>query len=42
MWDKDGNEPADEYTGFYGNGNASHIGIALFTHKVIISAIKMV
>jgi exonuclease III len=23
-WDKDGSQPADDYTFFYGNGNAKH------------------
>jgi hypothetical protein len=40
-WDKGGNEPADDCTLFYGNGNTSyHLGTGFFTYKGIISAVK--
>jgi hypothetical protein len=33
-WDKDGTEPAGDYTSFYGNGNADHhLGTGLFVHQ---------
>jgi hypothetical protein len=38
-WDKGGTEPADDYTYFYGNGNADH---HFFVHKGIISAVKRI
>jgi hypothetical protein len=41
--DKDGPEPAVEYTFFYGNGNADHhLGTGFFVHKRLISAVKRV
>jgi hypothetical protein len=42
-WDKFGTEPADNYTFFYGNGNADHhFGTGFFVHKRIISAVTRV
>jgi exonuclease III len=38
--DKGGNEPAGDYTFFYGNGNADHhLGTGFFVHKRIILAV---
>jgi exonuclease III len=40
-WDRDGTEPAGEYTFFYGKGNENHgLGTGLFVHKRNISAVK--
>jgi len=40
-WDKDGDEPTDDYTPSCGNGNANHhVGIDIFVHKGIISAVQ--
>jgi hypothetical protein len=40
-WVNNGSEPADDYTVFYGNGNANHnLGLGIFIHKGIISAVK--
>jgi hypothetical protein len=42
-WDKDGTEPAGDYTFFNGNGNADHhLGTGFFVHKGSISAVKRV
>jgi hypothetical protein len=43
-WDKGSTEPANDYTFFYGKGNADHhLGTGFFKHKsIIISAIKKV
>jgi hypothetical protein len=42
-WEGGGTEPAEEYTCFCGKGNRNHeLGIALFVHKRIISAVKRV
>jgi hypothetical protein len=42
-WNKCGTEPADDYTFFYGNGNADHnLGTGVFVHKGNISAVKRV
>jgi hypothetical protein len=39
----EGSEPADNYTFFYGNGNANHhLGAGLFVHKEIKSIVKEV
>jgi len=39
-WDRGGSQPADEYTFFYGSGNANrHIGIDFFLHEGTISAV---
>jgi hypothetical protein len=40
-WDKDGTEPADNHTFFYGNRNADHhLEIGSFVHEGIISTVK--
>jgi hypothetical protein len=37
-WDKHSNKPADDYTFFYGNGDAyHHLGMGFFIHKMITS-----
>jgi hypothetical protein len=42
-WDEGGAEPSDEYTFFYGNGNADHhLGTGFFLHKRIILTINRV
>jgi hypothetical protein len=42
-WNKGGNEPADDYTSFCGNGITDHhLGTDFFIHKAIISAVKRV
>jgi hypothetical protein len=42
-WDKDGSQPADDYTISYGNGNDNyHLGVGFFKHKRIGSAVKRV
>jgi hypothetical protein len=42
-WEGGGTEPAGEDTFFYGQGNENHeLGIGLFVHKKIISAVKRV
>jgi hypothetical protein len=42
-WNKGGTEQVDEYTFFYDKGNDNHeLGIGLFVHKRIISAVKRV
>jgi hypothetical protein len=41
-WDKGGSQPADNYTFFYGNGNANHFGTGFLIHKRIISAFERV
>jgi hypothetical protein len=40
-WDKGGTESADNFTFFYGNGNADHhLGTGFFVHKGIVSAVE--
>jgi hypothetical protein len=42
-WDRDGTEPAGEYTFFYGKGNEIYeLGTGSFVHKRIISTVKRV
>jgi hypothetical protein len=42
-WEGGGTEPAGEYTFCYRKGNGNHeLGIGLFVHKRIISAVKKV
>jgi hypothetical protein len=42
-WDRDGTEPAGEYTFLYGKGNENHeLGIGFFVHQRIVSAVKRV
>jgi hypothetical protein len=42
-WDEGGGQPADNYTSFYGNGNAKHhLETGFFVHKGIVSAVKRV
>jgi hypothetical protein len=40
-WDKDGTEPADDYTFFYGIWNVDrHFGTGFLVHEGIVSAIR--
>jgi hypothetical protein len=42
-WDKSGTEPADDYTFFYGNGDAyHHLGAGFPVHEGTISTVKKV
>jgi exonuclease III len=42
-WNGGGNEPAGEYTFFYGKGNENNeLGAGFFVHKRIMSAVKRV
>jgi hypothetical protein len=42
-WEGVGNEPAGEYTFFYGKGTENHeLGTECFVHKRILSAVKRV
>jgi hypothetical protein len=39
-WNRGGNEPVDDYTFFYGNGNENHeLWLVFFVHKRITSAV---
>jgi hypothetical protein len=40
-WVEGGSQPADDYTFFFGNGNANHyFETGFFVHKEIISTVK--
>jgi exonuclease III len=42
-WEKGGNERAEDYTFFYGQGNGDHqLGTGFFVHKRILSAVRRV
>jgi len=42
-WNEGGSQTADNYTVFYGNGNAyPYLGAGFFIHKGIISAVRRV
>jgi len=42
-WTEGDNQPAEDYTFFYGNGNAKlHLGTGFFIHTGIILAVKKV
>jgi hypothetical protein len=42
-WDEDGSQPTDDYTFFYGSGNANyHLGTGVFIYNGIISTLTWV